>query len=137
LDFTTAKRAETYSFGLLCLWLLFNEHQIENSEMIIGDLFTSEGVHKLQRLKAKGEMVDLALSALASSRKISATIKDQLENAFQSLLLVDPVHRTSNLGDFLLPLESNSVRFVKNIAHNDQRLIEQLEFKNQSHLKRG
>jgi serine/threonine protein kinase len=137
LNFTAAKRAEAYSFGLLCLWLLFNQYQIENSEMTICNLFTSEGVHKLQTLKAKGRILDLVLSALASSREISATSKDQLGNAFQSLLQVDPLHRNSKLEDFLLRLESNSDRFVNDIACNDQRLIEYPGFKSRSHRKRG
>ena len=82
-----AKKMDVYSFGMLCLYILFQE--------CLGDP-TSSSVTCLDRLKLSGSLLDFARETVSGSTPVGETQKDSLKAFFESTLSDEPDSRNTD-----------------------------------------
>lgn len=105
-SFTQAKLADAYSFGMLCLWLLFYNRPPENS---ISAESVSEERHNLDFLWIRKLKQDRELQAFARARieeitSLSQSEKNDLHSFFALALSDDQKSRKLELGRLLSPV---------------------------------
>jgi len=102
-EFTAAeaKKADAYSFGMLCLWVLFGSVRIaDNDTEYTFDPPT--GPHSsLERLKYEGGVEDIAIESIKSIPGLDAECKICLKEFFSLTVALNPQKRASNLGKLL------------------------------------
>ena len=81
---------DAYSFGMLCLWLLFYNRGANRDSNFNKDV---EGSQK--------ELSDYAYRLLRASADLENWEKDNAQNIFNSTLVQDPAERTANFNEFL------------------------------------
>ncbi|KAH7136339.1 hypothetical protein EDB81DRAFT_858431 [Dactylonectria macrodidyma] len=90
LFFFEARRADYFSFGMLCLWLLFTED-------LASDLDGDSDLEKLATLKNDGALQSFALNSVQSkaldSDEFSQRVKEGLGFFFQWTLEMNPLNR--------------------------------------------
>jgi len=106
---SAAKKTDIYSFGLLCLWVLFNEQFVGNSRMVTEwpeakailllsklPLDGDEG-SKLKELKEKDILLELTEKLINVNERTSVQQKAQLMKFFNATLRCDPSARELRL----------------------------------------
>ncbi len=110
-----AKKLDVYSFGMLCLWLLFKDTLYESRHSCVSvlkdwdgvDLFTQHaetfsGRIFLEELKANDQMPILTHELLTTKAGLSQELKGKLDKFFLLCLVREPIDRSP---DFVEPLE--------------------------------
>jgi serine/threonine protein kinase len=97
-----AKKTDVYSFGLLCLWILFGDG-LENIPQTTADganaFFSfSTPLDCLERLKHQDKMLYITNQLIESMSPRYADHKIHLEEFFSLTLQLNPDNRTSDLG---------------------------------------
>ena len=84
-----AWKMDAYSFGLLCLWLLFYKgaNQKRNFKTDLEDSRRELSHHAFNLLRATTDLEDLE--------------KSNMQEIFRSTLVQDPAERTANFNEFL------------------------------------
>ena len=85
---------DIYSFGLVCLWFLFNEKLHENN--LIFDALPDKRPHPLESKKQNG-LKETAQRLACEAIEISASQISNLESFFRSCLVSDPENRASDM----------------------------------------
>lgn len=106
-----AKAMDVYSFGMLCLWLLFSVESSEATPYPSGAVNGAESFSfKARDWSEKGDillswktkrLLDWAAQSMAGDRRLNAEAKDRVTRFFQSSLCVDPQKRITNWGRML------------------------------------
>jgi hypothetical protein len=113
-DFLAAKKADTYSFGMLCLWILFRDRFSDIAAEFPEQIRSQEDFHlfkvALEELKRKDKMNDFAKS-LVRSESINEYQKENLCQLFSISLVNDVGKRNSSFTLLLQLLEEN--RYVR------------------------
>ena len=101
-----AKKTDVYSFGMLCLWLLFGNRLSDipqttadgTAELISFDAppFIS-GLTLLERLKYEGSLEDIANHLVESMPGLDVEYRIRLKEIFSLALPLNPGKRTSDL----------------------------------------
>ncbi|KAG8528203.1 uncharacterized protein KY384_007120, partial [Bacidia gigantensis] len=115
-----AQKSDRFSFGLLCLWILFFDKPIEDPEN--ADLFANDKQtwsfreHELlDRLKHDDKLRDVANLLVSSRQELSADEHHNLKSFFSSTLLFDPNKRKLDFHELTALLgEDWSAHFLKN-----------------------
>lgn len=100
---------EIYSFGMICLWLLFHERLFE--QRITFDLcgMEAKGLDHLNELKDKGGMSEVARTLARKVQELSANQILDLTRFFNSCLAPKNVDRRSDIGGLLQLLGDRSI----------------------------
>jgi len=111
INFSAAKKADAYSFGMLCLWILFEENF---SDVVLEFPELSQGIQDfnsfriaLEQLKLKNKVADFAHSLIAISRSLSECQKSNLCKFFSGSLVNDVESRSSSFMWFLQLLDGD------------------------------
>ena len=97
-----ARKMDAYSFGMLCLWLLFYNRGTNR------DSNFSKDVEDAQK-----ELSDYACGLLRASADLEIWEQDNVQNIFGSTLVQDPAERTANFNELLELLSPyRSVQFL-------------------------
>ncbi|KAF2808305.1 kinase-like protein [Mytilinidion resinicola] len=102
-----AKAMDVYSFGMLCLWLLFDVEASETTPyhletVNVAESFSFEGQDwskkgdALLLWKESDRLLDWATQLAAGDRRLKAEAKDRVTQFFQSSLCVDPQKRITD-----------------------------------------
>ena len=92
--FSGAKKMDAYSFGMLCLWLLFFSTQGEgNDEGKNGGSFRNA-------LQRRGPALGLASVLVASETRFDKEGRENLRELFRLTLERDPLQRSSDFAKF-------------------------------------
>ncbi|KAF8853232.1 kinase-like protein [Acephala macrosclerotiorum] len=105
----TAKRMDIYSFGLLCLWLLFpaddlHSPRLPNINLDLAFSTTTEDnaiMRKFQELKASGKLLESVLELLWRKDGIPKDTRSVLEQLFRLSLHKDPAKRATQMDTFI------------------------------------
>ncbi|KAG8527747.1 uncharacterized protein KY384_007901 [Bacidia gigantensis] len=84
-----AKKLDYFSFGFLCLWILFEEHVEYDHE---------ESVSTLIELKQEGKLPKVAQQRVEAEKSLNDDMKRALQNFFESTLDHDPTKRHPSIG---------------------------------------
>lgn len=106
-SFTQAKMADSYSFGMLCLWLLFQNHPPKNATGL-GSVYESKRNHGfdwIQKLKQDGELQAFASARIEAITSLNQDQKSDLKSFFASTLTDDPSSRKLELNGVMQPFE--------------------------------
>ncbi len=107
-----ARKMDAYSFGMLCLWLLFYNKGTNRNRNLKKDLEDS-----------RKKVLDYASELLRASSDLVSREKDDLQKVFRSTILEDPAERTADfdvLLHLLSPYRSVWLRYLK--SDIDERL---------------
>lgn len=118
-----ARKTDVFSFGMLCLWLLFESEFCgmthtapatpKSKETLpnIRRLFETEGrkIDFIQELKADDKLLKIASQLITSSAEASASQKIALERFFSLTLASDPLKRASDLSGLLCLLSPDKL----------------------------
>lgn len=85
-----ARKMDAYSFGLLCLWLLFYNKGADRDRKFEKDLEDSQK-----------EPLHHASELLRATKDLENWEKDNMQNLFRSTLAQDPAERTANFDELL------------------------------------
>lgn len=85
-----ARKMDAYSFGLLCLWLLFYSKEVDR------DCNFREYLKYSQK-----EPLQYASELLRATADLESWEKDHMQKIFRSTLAQDPAERTANFEEFL------------------------------------
>lgn len=90
-----AVRADLFSFGMLCLWLMFEVPLSEiRSHLTLTDAgFSSPGYQTLKRLKEIDKLQEYVQQLLSLEVDLDSNVKSALEGLFDSTLSRDPMQR--------------------------------------------
>ena len=101
-----AKKTDVYSFGMLCLWLLFG-NRLSDIPQTAADgaagLITSDappflgGLTLLERLKDEGSLEDIANNLVELMLGLDVEYRTRLKEIFSLALPLNPGRRTSDL----------------------------------------
>ncbi|KAL9579127.1 MAG: hypothetical protein Q9212_005289 [Teloschistes hypoglaucus] len=94
----TAQKMDAYSFGLLCLWVLFFDKQSLGkcvSQWPLNDF------ELLDCMKHEDTLTGFACSQVESTQSLSAGEKADLIRFFVSTITLDPKERATNFKDFI------------------------------------
>ena len=105
----TAKKMDIYSFGLLCLWLLFPADDLHspglpNINLDLAFSSTSEDnvmMRKFQDLKTSGKLLESVLELLWRKDGIPEDTRSVLEQLFRLSLPKDPAKRATKMDTFM------------------------------------
>ena len=99
-----AKKLDVYSFGLICLWLLF----FDKSSLVDpganhkdGSQWPLENFNILDRMKHEDTLKDFACFQVSSVQMLCATQKAALVRFFLSAIVCDPEKRATNLQELI------------------------------------
>ena len=92
---SSAIRMDVYSFGLLCLWLLFYHGEETERRNFYKDLESGE------------ETLTLARQLVDEARIIDDDVRSNLHQLFELSLAFDPAERCSNLGSLVCLLATD------------------------------
>ena len=97
---------DVYSFGLLCLWLLFFDKQslITAADIKNGSQWPLEDFETLNSMKYEDTLKDFACVQVESTQGLSANEKRDLIYFFMSAIVNDPHERASDLNDLVVLL---------------------------------
>lgn len=103
---SAAIRMDVYSFGLLCLWLLFFDKQslITAADIKNGSQWPLEDFETLNSMKYEDTLRDFACVQVESTQGLSANEKRDLIYFFMSAIVNDPHERASDLKDLVVLL---------------------------------
>lgn len=108
-----AKKTDVYSFGILCLWILFRDRLSEISEEIITEstrtleVVSFEGhfpLHRaslIERLKNDDKIVGLAQKLIQTTSGFDSGRKSSLEEFFHLSVARDSKYRTLDIGQLV------------------------------------
>jgi serine/threonine protein kinase len=104
-----AKKMDIYSFGLLCLWLLFPADDLHspglpNINLDLAFSTASENnvmMRIFQELKASGKLLESVLELLWRKAEIPEDTRSVLEQLFRLSLPKDPVKRATQMDIFI------------------------------------
>ena len=85
-----ARKMDAYSFGMLCLWLLFYNRVANRDSNFNKDVEDSQK-----------ELSDYACGLLRASADLENWEKDNVQKIFSSTLVQDPAERTANFNELL------------------------------------
>lgn len=85
-----ARKMDAYSFGMLCLWVLFYNKEANRDRSFKMDL---EDSHR--------KVSDYASQLLRAKPDLENREKNHLQKVFGSILAQDPAERTANFGELL------------------------------------
>lgn len=100
----TAQKMDVYSFGLLCLWVLFFDKQSLGERVAhkeYGNQWPLDDFELLDRMKHEDTLTGFACSEVESTQSLSAGEKADLIRLFVSTITLDPKERATNLKDFI------------------------------------
>ncbi|KAI4243533.1 MAG: hypothetical protein LQ352_007004 [Teloschistes flavicans] len=104
---STAQKMDVYSFGLLCLWVLFFDKQ-SLSEPVTnetgGNQRPLDDFEQLDCMKHDNALTDFACSQVDSTQSLSAGEKADLVRFFRSAIVFDPQERATNFKEFIVLL---------------------------------
>ena len=105
-----AKKMDVFSFGLLCLWVLFFDKQsltgtVANNES--QSQWPLEDFGVLDRMKYEDTLRDFACLEIESTQDLSANGKRDLVCFFTSVVVYDSQERASNLKELIVLLGHN------------------------------
>jgi hypothetical protein len=101
-----AKKMDMYSFGLLCLWLLFPGEVLKthlgeiNLDLAFGGQ-KGEPQEQLEILKHEGSILDSAMELLSRHSDLNEGICSRLRSLFNLLLQLDPAERAATMHPFI------------------------------------
>lgn len=109
-----AKKTDIYSFGLLCLWLLFPGENLTTQlgEINLDLAFGGEKGQpqaQLETLKHEGSILDCALELLFHHSELDEGVSSRLRCVFNLSLQLDPAERASTMHRFVELLYENEV----------------------------
>ncbi|KAF8538086.1 hypothetical protein BDD12DRAFT_911052 [Trichophaea hybrida] len=96
-----AKKADVYSFGMLCLWILFGNclSSIPDGKTELLSFTASIGSQTLlERLKGEDKVEQIANQLILSMPDMNTEHQIRLKEFFSLTVQMDPEKRTSNLG---------------------------------------
>jgi hypothetical protein len=101
-----AKKTDMYSFGLLCLWLIFPGDVLKTylGEINLDLAFRSqkgEPQAQFEILKHEGGTLDCALELLSRHSEINESICSRLRSLFNLSLQLDPAERAPTMRHFI------------------------------------
>jgi serine/threonine protein kinase len=102
-----AKQMDVYSFGLLCLWLLFTSTTLGDynlSGVTLSDAFLGQNhlaLAWLQSVKMCGGLLQLAEHLVEKKADIDDTTRAHLRRVFALSLVSDPQKRSTDMGIFV------------------------------------
>lgn len=115
-----AAKMDVYSFGMLCLWLLFRENFSETSPILTdilngkrGSTISTQQCNKYDRwnildeLKSQDKLVTFAHQIVMTTTIFNDEQKSALDLFFSSTLVTDPVVRISDFRQLLRFLDPN------------------------------
>ena len=85
-----ARKMDAYSFGMLCLWLLFYNKRANGNRNFKKDLEDSQK-----------RVSDYASELLRASSDLDSREKDDMQKVFSSTLTQDPIERTASFNELL------------------------------------
>ena len=103
--FSEMVKMDIYSFGLVCLWLLFNEKLCENG--LVFDALPNKRPHPLE-LKKQNGLDETAERLVYESKEILASQTGSLEVFFRSCLTSDPGNRAFDMNVLINLLDAKS-----------------------------
>ena len=97
--FLEARKTDLYSFGLLCLWILFKDNLPEDLTSIKNDTCDKYGnsFYWVDNLKQSGSLQSFARDQVEQITTLSSDEKAGLQIFFRSILAEDPQSRELNL----------------------------------------
>jgi len=105
VTFEQAKLADIFSFGMLCLWLLFHETLPKTPGSLESSLERGGGpdLGLLWRLKSEGRLSEFAHTEIMKATNISSAQKNGLNSFFESSLKNDANSRSLDMDGLSLP----------------------------------
>ena len=98
---TEAKKADVYSFGMLCLWVLFGSANIpRTSTEYLFDASTGPRT-TLEQLKYDDKVEHIANQYMESMPGLNVECRMRLQEFFSLTVLLDPEKRASDLGQLV------------------------------------
>ena len=104
---SAAQKMDIYSFGLLCLWLLFFDKQsliATASKNKYGGQWPLEDFETLNSMKYEDTLRDFACIQVDSTQGLSANEKRDLISFYMSTIVYKPQERASDLKDLVVLL---------------------------------
>ena len=102
-----AKKRDVYSFGALCLWLVFERLGSRSSSSTSNT--TNEQQQSLENLivahKSGDGLLNLAVHLVAEEESLNGDIRTQLVNFFKASLAEDPENRIEDTSKLILLLD--------------------------------
>lgn len=97
--FLQARKTDLFSFGLLCLWILFKDSSPEDGidRELASDSGYSYDCHWIDTLKRTGRLLSFAHDQVQKINDLSQEEQAGLDLFFQSILSEDPERRELNL----------------------------------------
>lgn len=102
---TQAKMTDLYSFGILCLWLLFKDTPLMNSTCL-GPIPEEKGYHKffcIRKLREDGELLVFVRARIDEITSLNKDQKSGLVSFFSLTLSDDPSSRILDLKKIMEP----------------------------------
>lgn len=109
-----ARKADVFSFAMLCLWLLFSKHSCGNFQfpealqLLDGPATSLDTENFLNELKQIDKLHVFALNALDTGMDLDESKIALLANLFTSCLCTNPEERNADIGILLTQLSSRS-----------------------------
>lgn len=109
--FPDAKKTDSYSLGMLCLWLLFQD-RFQESIVTSGEAFQAETTSLpeslriyswLEQAKQEGKLRSISYDQIQVTAELDGEQKGALKTFFDSTLTHDPSSRSSDLKS-IMPL---------------------------------
>ena len=112
-----ARKMDIYSFGVVCLWLLFEGIPLNSTAALGADITSSFKDVLVSRANGDG-FLEFSLEVVGQDGRFSNDAKARLDHFFASTLAKDPNKRSSNLGQLLhLLVPNRSVATVIDSNH--------------------
>jgi serine/threonine protein kinase len=112
-DVPRAKKTDIYSFGMLCLWIMFSSGQVIHNPSVDGKSSTlctppdecsdPEGI---QAMRDKDKLPALAESLINNSEGLDKEQRERLIQFFEKTVRTDPEHRELDIIKLLKLLDS-------------------------------
>ena len=101
-----AKKADVYSFGLLCLWIIFHNDHLSSdlySDMPIISAFCGSNSNiqsHLEALKQSGQLLDSVLHLISTKSNLTIDTQAILHEVFKRSLVRNPLQRETGMDFF-------------------------------------
>ena len=128
--FLRAKESDIYSFGLSCLWILFDNYMHQSS------IDTSESRRKFQStsilpptvailatLRATRDIQDVAKETVHSFKSITAEQESNLDHFFSLTIVTESTARSTDYPALLKLLDSRRCTITQNVVHSTDYMV--------------
>ncbi|KAL4966990.1 uncharacterized protein BDV14DRAFT_198454 [Aspergillus stella-maris] len=134
LSCSQAIKTDVFSYGLLCLWFIFEKHFSSTFSIaeagIPNSNSSTSSLRFLDDLKRKDELVLYATQLVMTDETLDVTAKQMLQSFFSGSLACDPATRASDLRTLLNNVHKDTIpQQIADLSVHDKDFLNNDDFK--------